>query len=825
MADVEYTPKQAKEIADFTEKRLKLEKLINAESEKAADKTGKAYERHVQFLKKKAEELKHLKKQEELVKTITESNEEQIDVLDRAALTQYDLVAGKEKEKKLLDSAKKLLNNNEKFSKKELQTLKKKLAVELKTLKEKNKLVEQAQKEIAGEEKLLDITGNILKNAQGMVDAAKEMAAAAMKNPMLAIGAAVVGLVKLFETLVNSSKQFQEQIKGSVSQGDQLTKQLAGAQLNAKLLGYDAAAAAGALVDEFGSINDVNSESVKTMGLFEKGLGISTTTSAKLMKSMKGVSGLTQEQSLDLIKSGAAMAKINGVAPGAIMEDIASSTEDFAKYGKDGGKNMIRAAIHAKKLGLELSTLTKTSESLLNFEDSIANEMEASMLIGRQMNLNKAREKALSGDLAGMAEEIKKQVGGQAEFEKMNVIQREALAASVGMNADELSKMMSGEVAVKGEMDKISAEEVLSKDLNENSLRMRNLLTAQNLLTVATYALVAAMAFNSLTSGKLGKMFKGFGGMFKNFGKGGFMKGVKSVGSGALKGVKSVGKGVLSGAKTLGKGAMSVGKGVLSGAKTLGKGAITGVKSVGKGALNVAKVAKGSVGKTAAKIAGKGAGKALLKKIPGIGLVAGLGFAAGRLMKGDALGALGEVASGAASLIPGIGTAVSTAIDVGMIARDASKAAKDTAETVKDTTKVQIKEREAIIQKEKSMSNLSKQQAEAKKAAEDAIIEEKKLNEKKAAKLVEQQKVQVEQPKGPSKEQLETQLAKERKEEADLKKQQKFYDEGRSNLSQRAQNQIVKQNERQLAQNAADQAALLEALRKLTETTANLKND
>ena len=47
------------------------------------------------------------------------------------------------------------------------------------------------------------------------------------------------------------------------------------------------------LVDEFGSINDVNSESVKTMGLFEKGLGISTTTSFKLMKSMKGVSGLT----------------------------------------------------------------------------------------------------------------------------------------------------------------------------------------------------------------------------------------------------------------------------------------------------------------------------------------------------------------------------------------------------------------------------------------------------------------------------------------------------------------------------------------------------
>ena len=818
MADVEYTPKQAKEIADFTEKRLKLEKLINAESEKAAEKTGKAYERHVQFLKKKATELKHLKKQEELAKSITDLNEEELDVKDRAAVAQYDLTKGKEKEKKLLETAKKLLNNNEKFSKKELQTLDKKLATELSILKEKNKAAELAKKQIAGEERLLEITGDLRKNATAMVDAAKEMAAAALKNPMLAIGAAVVGLVKLFETLVNSSKQFQEQIKGSVSQGDQLTKQLAGAQINAKLLGYDAAAAAGALVDEFGSINDVNSESVKTMGLFEKGLGISTTTSAKLMKSMKGVSGLTQEQSLDLIKSGAAMAKINGVAPGAIMEDIANNTEEFAKYGSDGGKNMIRAAIHAKKLGLELSTLTKTSDSLLDFESSIAAEMEASMLIGKQMNLNKAREKALSGDLAGMAEEIKKQVGGQAEFEKMNVIQREALAASVGMNAEELSKMMSGEVAVKGEMDKISAEEVLSKDLNENSLRMRNLLTAQNLLTVATYALVAAMAFNSLTSGKLGKYFKGFG---ANLGKqlGGFFTKAKGLGGKALgsvgKGAKALGKGAITGVK-------SVGKGVLSGAKALGKGAITGVKSVGKGALNVAKVAKGSVGKTAAKVAGKGAGKALLKKIPGIGLVAGLGFAAGRLMKGDALGALGEVASGAASLIPGIGTAVSTAIDVGMIARDASKAAKDTAETVKDTTKVQIKEREAIIQKEKSMSNLSKQQVEAKKAAEDAIIEEKKLNEKKAAKLVEQQKVQVEKPKGPSKEKLEEQLGKLRVGEKMNQRAIARYKEDGITPDEK---QKIAQQERAIESNRQQQAALLDAIKKLTQTTANLKND
>ena len=69
------------------------------------------------------------------------------------------------------------------------------------------------------------------------------------------------------------------------------------------------------------------------------------------------------------------------------------------------------------------------------------------------------------------------------------------------------------------------------------------------------------------------------------------------------------------------------------------------------------------------KVAGAGL-KSLMKKIPGVGLLAGIGFGISRAMQGDVKGAFGEIASGAASLIPGVGTAVSTAIDAGLIARD-----------------------------------------------------------------------------------------------------------------------------------------------------------
>lgn len=98
-------------------------------------------------------------------------------------------------------------------------------------------------------------------------------------------------------------------------------------------------------------------------------------------------------------------------------------------------------------------------------------------------------------------------------------------------------------------------------------------------------------------------------------------------------------------------------------------------KAAGKATSKVAgkaagKAATKAAGKAAGKAAAKGAGKSLLKKLPGIGLLAGLAFGAGRLMDGDWKGALGEVTSGAASTIPGVGTAASLAIDAGLAARD-----------------------------------------------------------------------------------------------------------------------------------------------------------
>ena len=87
--------------------------------------------------------------------------------------------------------------------------------------------------------------------------------------------------------------------------------------------------------------------------------------------------------------------------------------------------------------------------------------------------------------------------------------------------------------------------------------------------------------------------------------------------------------------------------------------------------------------KAGGKVAKKAAGKSLLKKIPLIGALAGVAFGVDRLIGGDWKGAIGEVASGVASTIPGVGTAVSLAVDAGLAARDINNETKESAKMTK----------------------------------------------------------------------------------------------------------------------------------------------
>jgi hypothetical protein len=197
-----------------------------------------------------------------------------------------------------------------------------------------------------------------------------------------------------------------------------------------------------------------------------KATGQTLENSTKLIGVLTTSKGLSGEQANELIRSTQALAKANNVAPDKILEDIANNTEAFAKFSKDGGENILRAAIQARKLGLSLDKVASVSEGLLNFQDSLNNEVEASVLIGRQLNFQKARELALANDIEGATAAVVQQLGSAAEFNKLNAIQRQALADSVGLEVSELERVVNKEkeaATLQGELAKTKIDDIVSE--------------------------------------------------------------------------------------------------------------------------------------------------------------------------------------------------------------------------------------------------------------------------------------------------------------------------------------------------------------------------
>jgi len=125
-----------------------------------------------------------------------------------------------------------------------------------------------------------------------------------------------------------------------------------------------------------------------------------------------------------------------------ILKDVLTANNAIKLSVKGGSEGLTNAAFAAAKLGSTLSGVAGISKNLLNFEDSISSELEAELLLGKDLNLEKARQYALEGNIEGVANEINKQVGSSSDYSKMNVIQQEALAKAMGTSREELADML-----------------------------------------------------------------------------------------------------------------------------------------------------------------------------------------------------------------------------------------------------------------------------------------------------------------------------------------------------------------------------------------------
>jgi uncharacterized protein YoxC len=206
----------------------------------------------------------------------------------------------------------------------------------------------------------------------------------------------------------------------------------------------------------------LNKEDLVTMTKFRTTAGLTNEELAGIYKLTLGTNKSLEDVTGEVL----AQAKISSTRLGVALneKEVLKEIKDVSaattlSLGKDP-ELIGKAVAVAKSLGLEMSKIDAIAESLLNFQSSIESELEAELLTGRQLNLEQARYYALTNDVEGLAKEINKNLGSSAEFGKMNRLQQEAIAKSVGMNREELAKTLF----IQDQLKDVSKEDVEKRE-------------------------------------------------------------------------------------------------------------------------------------------------------------------------------------------------------------------------------------------------------------------------------------------------------------------------------------------------------------------------
>jgi len=524
----------------------------------------------------------------------------------------------------------------------------------------------------------------------------------------LTVGLAVGGLKDFDERSTSISRN----LNVSRQQANQLVKSANAAAGPLGTTGKKLTQAQQEFSEALGTTAVLSNETAFNFSTLTSKLGLSVDQASNLTKFSEALGKNSKTQTEELIAQvqlGNAQTN-SSIKYQDVLKDIAGANKAILLSSRGNSQELAKAAFEAKRFGLTLDQADNIAGSLLDFESSISAELEAELLTGKNLNLERARQAALDGDLATLTSEIAKNVGSAEEFSNMNRIQQEAIAKSVGMTRESLAASLVEQQALTNlgakdkndlrEKTRLRLQEVnsitdaakreearakLIKELGSDELvRQQETKNLQELQAQAAQRIIEAfdklspildsvrglmkgIADNAgLIAGALGAVM-GFSllGKFRKLLR--LFKGLKN----AASGLKSFFGG---GSKTVTSAVM---KG--SGKKVYGAAAQSAVKAGSATAVKAGtKTAAKSGTKVAAKAGAKLGGKTLLKRIPILGSVVGLGFAIDRAIKGDFAGAAMEAGSAGLGLLdlvaPGLGTGLSLAADAGIAARDLKRA-------------------------------------------------------------------------------------------------------------------------------------------------------
>lgn len=420
-------------------------------------------------------------------------------------------------------------------------------------------------------------------------------------GPWLAgIGASVLLLTKafeLFQELDKAAFEARKEMGMMRDTHDVLRKQAEGLYKDYAHLGVtvdQVYKAQKAISMELGSTHAATKEIVTQVSLMQAQFGIAEETSVQFLKTMAQMGNTTAEAQTNMVGFAGALSNAAGIPLSQVMGDVAKASETTRTMMSKTPMDMIKAAVEARRLGTTLDKMASSSRKLLNFSESISDEMEASVMLGKPINLQLARQLAYSGKIEESNKKIL-DIAKDVKFEQLDPLTMESFAKATGKSVDELKSMLqadreqlnikrkAAEMAAKGDLSlqkqldtvnelkaanaaaaKASGENYLNtlkQQANQErmvqisnmwkkimvDLTNRFLPLVDGMLTVVTYGMNFVEILTSIsrsigTAVLLGKQFKGiFGTALKSLGK---MTGVLNILFAVVNVIKSIYTGI-----------------------------------------------------------------------------------------------------------------------------------------------------------------------------------------------------------------------------------------------------------------------------------------
>jgi hypothetical protein len=177
--------------------------------------------------------------------------------------------------------------------------------------------------------------------------------------------------------------------------------------------------------------------------------GQSVDSIASINEMFQRVDGATESTAMNLSEGLRNMADQAKIGLGGLMKEMAEASKDMLGYQIKSGPALAKQVAYAQSLGVSFGDIAKAGKSMvMNYKDSIKNEMQLSAMLGKNVDLSEVRAKFASGDTEGALKSLQAQGLDPAQ---MDMFQQDALSQALGgMDLSSLQKISKNKGADVG---------------------------------------------------------------------------------------------------------------------------------------------------------------------------------------------------------------------------------------------------------------------------------------------------------------------------------------------------------------------------------------